>query len=94
MIVSTSSTPIENLDIEGIAECEAQAHAGGLLGHDSGPARFVVDVRCPECGWGSFALLCAGRVAKVVWSECTMKCPGCGVKDVPWGDFWRSIEAI
>ncbi len=83
------------MQVQDAAACEALAHAAAVDGHDCGPARFAVTVRCPECtDLDTIALLCAGRVLAVTSSLCTMRCPHCGVQDEPWELFWRSIEVI
>ncbi|GAA2750183.1 tyrosine-type recombinase/integrase [Amnibacterium kyonggiense] len=71
--------------------CEGRNHDEGLHGH-SGPARFLVRIACPMCGYGHDLRLCVGRVLYGLNSGRRMFCDGCEHEDVV-AAFW-TIEDL
>ena len=71
--------------------CEGTAHPNGTKGHDSGPARYAVHIRC-ACGLAAVMLFCAGRVSYVLAGD-VIECGACGRVSAVRA-FWERIEPI
>jgi hypothetical protein len=74
-----------DIDFDKVPQCEFYGHPDPIsieMGiHEDGPAKFMLVVKCPQCGCGGPLLACearaifAGSDNKIMCDECDHKAP-------------------